>query len=333
MIPFTLLFAALLIFLLSTRQFPLWLRALIWAVGAGLLAGAAMLASGGRVDDGFARALTDALESASQPADSAIWQALWGNHETVGASVVPMLDVFLLLCVVMAGLALIALTPGETVERITRPLCIALLGAIAGGALALSIVAVGIGDYAKRRVYVGVVSEVIDGDTFRMGGEVRLRLDGIDAPESNQICFVGAEVRRCGEAAQARLRQLTSGAVVICGRRGVDPEDRPTAGAPRESYSRPLVQCWVRKGDDPQFDLAQAMAVEGHSTLWRSRLGPYSNEVALAQARRRGIWSSCTLRPDVWRDQPEMVAAFRTRRALPLDPGTVIGNCDVEAAP
>ena len=40
---------------------------------------------------------------------------------------------------------------------------------------------------------------VTDGDTLRLGAE-RVRLHGIDAPESKQTCRAGGETWRCGAA-------------------------------------------------------------------------------------------------------------------------------------
>ena len=41
-------------------------------------------------------------------------------------------------------------------------------------------------------------ARIIDGDTLDIAGE-RIRLHGIDAPESRQSCVVGSEVWRCGQ--------------------------------------------------------------------------------------------------------------------------------------
>jgi endonuclease YncB( thermonuclease family) len=47
-------------------------------------------------------------------------------------------------------------------------------------------------------------ASVIDGDTIEIQGQ-RIRLHGIDAPESNQTCRRDSEVWRCGQQASLAL--------------------------------------------------------------------------------------------------------------------------------
>jgi hypothetical protein len=120
-------------------------------------------------------------EAVAHTGKSAAWQAL-GNWTTVAQTVQSMAGVLIVLGALLAVLALLALTPGETIEAIVRPLLLLVLGAVGGGLLALALHAAGLGGYVKNRVYVGVPDEVIDGDTIRIG-DVSIRLYGLDAPE------------------------------------------------------------------------------------------------------------------------------------------------------
>src|SRR6185295_8109946 len=96
-------------------------------------------------------------------------------------AIMPMFGVFLVLALVIGVVSLVAFTPGQTIERIVRPLNLIVLGAIVGGLLALVVAGVGFGNVEKRRVLINVVQkeDVIDGDTIRMG-DLSIRLWGID---------------------------------------------------------------------------------------------------------------------------------------------------------
>src|SRR3954464_1213512 len=60
------------------------------------------------------------------------------------------------------------------------------------------------------------VAHVIDGDTIEIGA-TKVRLFGIDAPESAQTCRAAVEkAYPCGEAATARVRQMTEGRPITC---------------------------------------------------------------------------------------------------------------------
>jgi endonuclease YncB( thermonuclease family) len=48
---------------------------------------------------------------------------------------------------------------------------------------------------------------VIDGDTIEIHG-TRIRLHGIDAPESRQLCKMNGEAYRCGQRAAFALSDL-----------------------------------------------------------------------------------------------------------------------------
>lgn len=180
---FWLVIAALAVFLLSTRQWTLWLRLLIWIAGAGLLGGAVYLIWWDPAHEGLFRVIADAIDNPDL-LNSTLARALTGNQRSVAGAIVPMLDLFIAGAILVGILALLAFTPGERLEKMVRPLAIGLAGAIGGSILTLAVIAIGFGGYQKRQAYFGIVTEVIDGDTIRMDA-VRLRLAGIDAPEKD----------------------------------------------------------------------------------------------------------------------------------------------------
>ena len=51
---------------------------------------------------------------------------------------------------------------------------------------------------------VAGVARVIDGDTIEVHGQ-RIRLHGIDAPESRQLCFIDGKPWQCGKDATNAL--------------------------------------------------------------------------------------------------------------------------------
>ena len=61
-------------------------------------------------------------------------------------------------------------------------------------------------------------ASVIDGDTLEIHG-TRIRLFGIDAPESGQTCVRNAEAYRCGKDAAFALADFIGRHVVTCERR------------------------------------------------------------------------------------------------------------------
>jgi len=187
--PFVLLALALMLFLFSTRQMKLGVRAAIWLAGLISLAGAGWLALSSGSHSGLFAVVGDFFGHLGDPGESLLAQSVGGNWASVGSAIGPMFDAFLILAALVAIVALVAFTPGEALERAERPVNIALIGAIGGGLLALFVVSIGLGGVTKRKVYLNTVTaeDVIDGDTIRMG-DVSLRLWGIDAPENDQLC-------------------------------------------------------------------------------------------------------------------------------------------------
>lgn len=120
---------------------------------------------------------------------------------------------------------------------------------------------------------VGVAS-VIDGDTLEMHGQ-RIRLDGIDAPES------GA---RCGDA---NIYQQAANA--LSAHIGARPIICEIVGAP-DRYGRQIGRCSV-DGEE----LNTWLVTQGWVRDWpRYSGGRYAGAEAEARAAQRGVWApSC----------------------------------------
>lgn len=257
-LPFALLAAALVLFWVSTRQFAWQVRALFWIGAAALLVAATM-----RGMD-FARSRDSFSVALSALGSDIVQRGFAPNWQTVAQSLPSMLALFVLLTGVLALITLIALSPGDLLERVARPLVVGLFGAIAGALLSLTALTLGFGGYLKPRAYIflGDQIEPVDGDTFKIG-DVALRLEGIDALESDQVC-VGGRVD-CGVAATERVVQLLRGAVVICTR--ADQNEAALAMPPEESFGRPLVTCTAQTAEG-RDDVGARMIEDGFAVAY-----------------------------------------------------------------
>ncbi|MBC7314507.1 MAG: thermonuclease family protein [Rhizobium sp.] len=137
---------------------------------------------------------------------------------------------------------------------------------------------------------------VVDGDTLLLKGE-RLRLEGIDAPELDQVCSLGERAIPCGKAARRRLALWTEEAAFSCG------------GGERDRYGRLLVRCSV--GD---ADVNAAMVRDGHAVAY----GDYGGEEAAAKQQRVGLWAGEFQRPDDWRREHQPSEATEAGEVEPI---------------
>lgn len=297
--PFAPLAAALLLFLLSTRQWRLRWRAPIWIAGAvGLGAAFALAFSAPSV--GPTSAILQALIDGY--GFDVLARAFAGNSRTVGEALAPMFAMFAIAAALVGLVCLVAFTPGERVEKAVRPVNIALLGAIAGGLGALVVVGLGLGGAAKREVYVAIPSaaDIVDGDTFRVG-DVSLRLWGIDAPEMKQVCRDRqAAPYDCGAVARQGLSSLIAGRLLTCAK------PNAAAGQLRESFGRPLVACWIQE-NGRRIDIAERMAADGLALVFTDNgVEKTSSQTRLAaeEAERRhiGIHAGTFIHPELWRN-------------------------------
>lgn len=128
------------------------------------------------------------------------------------------------------------------------------------------------------------VASVIDGDTIEVHG-TRIRLHGIDAPESAQLCIdADGKPWRCGQQASLALAELIGRTPVTCNRTDTD------------HYGRTISVC--TQGDK---DLNAWMVAEGWAVAYRQYSMDYVGEEDQAREARRGMWSGEFVRPENWR--------------------------------
>lgn len=127
-------------------------------------------------------------------------------------------------------------------------------------------------------------ASVIDGDTIEIHGQ-RIRLEGIDAPESNQICeATGKRDVRCGQQAALFLADMIGRHTVYCSQTGTD------------RYRRVLADCEVGGRN-----IGDAMVRSGHALAYRRYSTRYVAAEKAAQAANAGMWRYDFLPPWEWR--------------------------------
>jgi endonuclease YncB( thermonuclease family) len=126
-------------------------------------------------------------------------------------------------------------------------------------------------------------ASVIDGDTIEIHG-ARIRFYGIDAPESNQICYANGKTNRCGRRAAMALADEIGNHVVSCA-----PKDR-------DKYGRTVAVCRV---DDT--DLNAWMVRNGWALAYRQYSTAYIPDENQAKREKAGIWQGNFTAPWDWR--------------------------------
>jgi endonuclease YncB( thermonuclease family) len=128
---------------------------------------------------------------------------------------------------------------------------------------------------------------VIDGDTIEIHGQ-RIRLWGVDAPESRQPCQdASGKDYRCGKAAADALDELLAAA-------------RPTRceQVDVDRYKRVVARCYAGKQDVAEALVSRGLAVDYH----RYSKGAYAAAEDAARSRRVGLWAGTFKKPWEWRN-------------------------------
>lgn len=146
--------------------------------------------------------------------------------------------------------------------------------------------------------YAGHAS-VIDGDTIEIAGQ-RIRLHGIDAPESAQHCL-DADLRifRCGQDAANALDHMINDRLVRCEQLG------------RDRYNRIIARCFLG-----ELDLNEAMVRSGHALAYRRYSSDYVGAEAEARSSGAGMWRGDFVSPWDWR-RGERLTPSRLRATAP----------------
>jgi endonuclease YncB( thermonuclease family) len=326
---FLLLIGALVLFIVSTRQWALWMRGAVWGGGLLLLIVAWITLGDTARDPELGAAFADFFANIGNPGNSMLSRMLESNGAGVARIVLSLFDIFIVFGILVAILALIAFSPGEGMEKAIRPVMSGMIGAIVGGLIALAIVGTGFGQREDRQAYAGpaLAETVHDGDTLLLNGDL-LRLRGINAPQAGQICRLRTRTQDCGQEATLAMRRIVEGSFVMC---ALDNEREPQAAAQDAKGERPAqnarnerrVTCTaVRNGQE--FNVARRMVEEGYAA---PQGDTYAREAEEALTRTRGLTAWCTLRPDVWVRRSNAERASFGERGIYRSEWATFGTC------
>ena len=143
-------------------------------------------------------------------------------------------------------------------------------------------------------------AKVIDGDTIKIRS-AKIRLHGIDAPESAQVCRAEGISYRCGTSATLILARRIAGKPVSCDERDKD------------RYGRIVAVC---KADGE--DLNGWLVFEGLALAYRRFSTDYIDQEQAARDAKRGLWRGDFIEPWQWRKGKRMLG----EKAVNVAPGT-----------
>jgi endonuclease YncB( thermonuclease family) len=136
---------------------------------------------------------------------------------------------------------------------------------------------------AEAQGNIGIAS-VIDGDTIEIHG-TRIRLAGIDAPESRQECKrPDGTAWRCGQKAALALSDHLGSTVVSW------------VSSSKDRYGRTVATCFLGSKDINRW-----MVTHGWAVAYRKYSLAYIQDEEIARAAGVGMWSSCFTMPWEWR--------------------------------
>ena len=113
---------------------------------------------------------------------------------------------------------------------------------------------------------------IIDGDTIHIGNS-KIRLHGIDAPETKQTCTKDGKKWNCGLESTKFLKDLIRSDYIQCDTNG------------RDRYNRYIGVCY--KND---INLNSEMVINGWAIAYRYYSLDYVKEERIAKSKKVGIW-------------------------------------------
>ncbi|WP_221091181.1 thermonuclease family protein [Deinococcus aquaedulcis] len=159
------------------------------------------------------------------------------------------------------------------------------------------------------------IPTVTDGDTLQIRG-TKIRLWGVDAPESSQTCTRSGQVYGCGRAAANALAQLVRNKNVTCTRKDTD------------RYGRMVAVCTVGA-----VEVNRWLVQQGWALPYLQYGGQvYVGSAQQAKAAKKGVYAGTYQDPWAYRQNPSNPATAGTPRpstpATPPAPSNIsYANC------
>ena len=120
-------------------------------------------------------------------------------------------------------------------------------------------------------------SRIIDGDTVKIGTE-RIRLKGIDAPETSQSCRCNGKKVMCGQQATQALIDYVGKNEISC------------VAKERDNYGRLIGECFIER-DGIKINLNQWMVRNGHAVAYAQYSRQFVADENAAKDEGKGIWA------------------------------------------
>ena len=157
---------------------------------------------------------------------------------------------------------------------------------------------------------------IVDGDTLAIGA-MKFRLEGIDAPETDQLCLNANGARwTCGIDSRDQLAAHIAGREIRCSSHGVD------------AYRRALATCYFANEE-----LNGWLVQEGWALAYVKYSSKYTRVEEDARTEKRGIWQGAFIAPWDWRHRNNKTIIL-VAYSVPIDAQKILlGPSATEGAP
>jgi endonuclease YncB( thermonuclease family) len=177
------------------------------------------------------------------------------------------------------------------------------------------ILSVSVGSAAIAADVIGV-PRIVDGDTVQIG-QTKIRLNGIDAPETDQLCLDAKGERwTCGITARDELISYSAGRPWTCQITGID------------RYGRSLGSCAI-----DNTDIQDWMVRTGWALSFKRYSHTYDAVETQAKTAKAGLWSGAFIAPWDWRSRNKTTVVLGAASVPANAQSILLGAASAENAP